>query len=86
MYVVFQIINTICNIYSGRRSEQPDHVLYHIDNERPLGSTSPSAEDMESSPGIVRSIPRQRQKLDLNNLNTYKILQPHSSVPPPCVE
>jgi hypothetical protein len=41
---------------------------------------------MELSSPILRSIPKKRQKLDLNNLNTYKILQPHSSVPPPGVE
>jgi len=70
----------------GRRSDQPDHVLYHIDNERPLGSKSPSREEMESSSPILRSISKQRQKLDLNNLNTYKILQPHSSVPPPGID
>ncbi|CAF2259494.1 unnamed protein product [Rotaria magnacalcarata] len=70
----------------GRRSEQPDHILYHIDNERPLGSTSPSADDMEVSPVVRRSVRKQREKLDLNNLNTYKILQPHSCVPPPCVD
>lgn len=65
----------------GRRADQPDHVLYHIDNERPLGSTSPSREEMESSKPTLRSTPRTRQKLDLNNLNAYKILEPHSSVP-----
>ncbi|CAF3499714.1 unnamed protein product [Rotaria sp. Silwood1] len=70
----------------GRRSEQPDHVLYHIDNERPLGSQSPSTEDMESSSIILRSIPKQRRSLDLNNLNSYKLLQPHSSVPPPSID
>jgi len=73
-------------IFSGRRSDQPDHVLYHIDNEQPLGSKSPSREEIELSSPILRSIPKKRQKLDLNNLNTYKILQPHSSVPPPGVE
>ncbi|UJR09151.1 hypothetical protein I4U23_013399 [Adineta vaga] len=67
----------------GVRSEQPDHVLYHIDTEHPLGSKSPSAEEMETSSSILRSIPKKRSKLDLNNLNTYKILQPHSSVQPP---
>ncbi|CAF1103256.1 unnamed protein product, partial [Adineta ricciae] len=67
----------------GRRSEQPDHVLYHIDTEHPLGSKSPSAEEMQVSSPIVRSIPRKRPPLDLNNLNTYKILEPHSSVQPP---
>jgi len=73
-------------IFSGRRSEQPDHVLYHIDNEQPLGSKSPSGEEIELSSPILRSIPKKRRQLDLNNLNTYKILQPHSSVPPPGVE
>jgi hypothetical protein len=70
----------------GRRSDQPDHVLYHIDNERPLGSKSPSGEEIESSSPVLRSTSKQREKLDLNNLNTYKILQPHSSVPPPGVD
>jgi len=70
----------------GRRSDQPDNVLYHIDNEHPLGSKSPSREEMELSSPILRSIPKKRQQLDLNNLNTYKILQPHSSVPPPGVD
>jgi hypothetical protein len=60
--------------------------LYHIDNERPLGAKSPTAEEMESSSPILRSISKKRQKLDLNNLNSYKILQPHSSVLPPGVE
>lgn len=69
-------------VFSGRRSEQPDHVLYQIDTERPLGAQSPSAEDIEYSAPIVRAIPKKREKLDLNDLNTYKILQPHSSVPP----
>ncbi len=73
-------------IFSGRRSDQPDDVLYHIDNEHPLGSASPSREEMESSSRILRSISKQRKKLDLNNLNSYKILQPHSSVPTPGVE
>lgn len=41
---------------------------------------------MESSPGIIRSIPTKRPPIDLKNLNTYKILQPHSSVLPPGVE
>lgn len=63
----------------GIRSDQPDHVLYQIDNERPLGSI----DDMDTlSVPIIRSV-RTRDKLDLHNLNTYKILQPHSSVPVP---
>jgi hypothetical protein len=60
--------------------------LYHIDNEHPLGAKSPTTEEMESSSPMLRSIPKQRQPLDLNNLNTYKILQPHSSVPPTGIE
>ncbi|CAF3114271.1 unnamed protein product [Rotaria sp. Silwood2] len=80
----FQIVK--CFVFSGRRSDQPDHVLYHIDNERPLGSQSPSTEEMESSSVILRSISKQRRPLDLNNLNTYKLLQPHSSVPPPSID
>jgi hypothetical protein len=72
--------------FSGRRSDQPDHVLYQIDNEHPLGPKSPSADEMESSSPVLRSIPKQRPQLDLNNLNLYKILQPHSSVPPPGIE
>ncbi|CAF0928341.1 unnamed protein product [Rotaria sordida] len=71
----------------GRRSDQPDHILYHIDNARPLGSQSPSTEEIESSSSIIlRSISKKRQPLDLNNLNTYKLLQPHSSVPPPSID
>lgn len=63
----------------GVRADQPDHVLYQIDSERPLGSN----EEMDtSSVPIIRSV-RKRDKLDLHNLNTYKILQPHSSVPTP---
>jgi hypothetical protein len=67
----------------GRRSDQPDHVLYQIDNEHPLGAKSPPVEAKQYSAPVLRSIPKQRQPLDLNNLNTYKNLQPHSSVLPP---
>jgi hypothetical protein len=69
--------------FRGRRSDQPDHVLYHIDTEHPLGSPT---EEMESSKPILRSTAKKRQPLDLDNLNTYKILQPHSSVLPPGTE
>lgn len=42
---------------------------------------------MEVSSPILRSTTtKQRQPLDLNNLNSYKILQPHSSIPPPGTE
>ncbi len=73
-------------IFSGRRSAQPDHVLYHIDNAHILGSKSLPREEMESSSPILRAIPEQCQKLGWNNLNTYKILQPRSGVPAPGVE
>jgi hypothetical protein len=66
---------------SGLRSEQPDHVLYQIDNELPLGSTSPSEHDSSMSTSVIRCIRKNRAPLNLNDLNTYKILQPHSSVP-----
>jgi len=63
----------------GLRSDQPDHILYQIDNERPLGSN----EEMDTSSAPVTRSVRKRDKLDLHNLNTYKILQPHSTVPAP---
>ena len=61
---------------SGRRIDQPDHLLYQIDVERPLGSSSPTRTDE------ARLTRKQRAELDLNKLNSYKILEPHSSVPP----
>jgi hypothetical protein len=57
-------------IFSGRRFDQRDDVLYHITNKHLLRSASPSREEMESSSPSLRSISKQRQKLDLNNLFT----------------
>ncbi|CAF0957356.1 unnamed protein product [Didymodactylos carnosus] len=66
----------IQEITGGIRSEQPDQFLYHIDTERPLGS------DLIPQSTVIPSSTKRRA-LDLSNLNSYKLLKPHSNVAPP---
>jgi len=73
----------IQEITGGIRSAQPDSVLYHIDTDRPLGSDSVT--ELPLTIPITRST-KIRAPLDLNDLNNYKNLKPHSNVAPPSMD